>query len=153
MIVRRVWPARPSFDRSSHDHDALRRELLRAFEMFGGDREPRTSPSGVFPPINVTQDADRFYVRAELPGIVASELSISALRNRLSISGKREIAKEHERASYHRRERPEGTFNRTLTLPMWIDAERIEARYADGILTLTLPKAEEAKPRQITVKT
>ena len=152
MIVRRVWPARPSFDRSP-DHEMFRRDLLRAFEMFTGDREPRTSPSGVFPPINVTQDADRFYVRAELPGIVASELSISALRNRLSISGKREIATEHERASYHRKERPEGTFNRTLTLPMWIDAERIEARYADGILTLTLPKAEEAKPRQIAVKT
>ena len=153
MIVKRVWPARPSFDRSSPDHDTFRRELLRAFSMFEGDREPRTSPSGVFPPINITQDADRFYVRAELPGIVASELSITALRNRLSISGKREIAKEHERASYHRKERPEGTFNRTLTLPMWIDAERIEARYADGILMLTLPKAEEAKPRQIAVKT
>src|SRR5512138_2188291 len=103
MIVRRVWPARPRFDGSSHDYDGFRRELLRAFETFAGDREPRTSPSGVFPPINVTQDEDRFYVRAELPGVVASELQITALRNRLSISGKREIAKEHERASYHRK--------------------------------------------------
>ena len=153
MIVRRVWPARPTFEGSSHDYDTIRRELLRAIDMFAGDREPHSSPSRVFPPMNVTQDADRFYVRAELPGVVASELSISALRNRLSISGKREIAREHERASYHRRERPEGTFNRTLTLPMPVDADRIEARYADGILTLTLPKAEDAKPRQIVVKT
>ena len=151
MIIRRVWPARPTFEGSPHDYDAIRREFLRALDMFTG--EPRPSPSGVFPPINVTQDADRFHVRAELPGVVASELSISALRNRLSISGKREIAREHERASYHRRERPEGTFNRTLTLPMPVDADRIEARYADGILTLTLPKAEDAKPRQIVVKT
>jgi HSP20 family protein len=153
MIVRRVWPARPSFDASFHDFDQFRRELLRTFDMFAGDREHRAYPSGVFPPINVTQDDDRFIVRAELPGVVANELSISAMRNRLSISGKREIAKEHERVSYHRRERPEGTFNRTLTLPTPIDAERIEARYADGILTLTLPKAEETKPRQIVVKT
>ena len=153
MIVRQVWPARPTFEGSPHDYDAIRREFLRALDMFAGDRESSPSSSGVFPPINVTQDADRFYVRAELPGVVASELSISALRNRLSISGKRELAREHERASYHRRERPEGTFNRTLTLPMPVDADRIEARYADGILTLTLPKAEDAKPRQIVVKT
>ncbi len=152
MIVRRAWPARPNFDAGSHDYDTFRRELLRTFDLFAGDREHRSSPSGVFPPINVTQDADRLYLRAELPGVVASELSISALQNRLTISGKRVIAKEHERASYHRKERPEGTFNRTLTLPMWIDAERIDARYTDGILTLTLPKVEEAKPRQITVK-
>jgi HSP20 family protein len=153
MIVRRVWPTRPTFDASLQNYDAFRRELLRTLDMFAGDGELRTSPSGVFPPINVTQDAERFYVRAELPGVVASELSISALRNRLSLSGKREIAKEHERASYHRKERPEGTFNRTVTLPMPVDADRIEARYTDGILTLVLPKAEDAKPRQIVVKT
>jgi HSP20 family protein len=153
MIVRRVWPARPTFDAPWPDLDQLRRDLQRTFETFAGDRELRTAPSGVFPPINVTQDPERFYVRAELPGVSASELSISALQNRLSISGKREIPAEHERVSYHRKERPEGTFNRTVTLPMPIDAERIEARYADGILTLTLPKAEEAKPRQIAVKT
>ena len=153
MIVRRVWPARPTFDASLHDLDQFRRELLRTFDMFAGDGEPRKSPSGVFPPINVTQDDDRFYVRAELPGVVASDLSITAIRNRLSISGKREIAKEQERVSYHRKERPDGTFNRTLTLPTPVDPERIEARYADGILTLTVPKAEEAKPRQIVVKT
>jgi HSP20 family protein len=152
MDFRRVWPARPSFD-ASPGFDQFRREMLHMLEMFAGDRAPRTSPTNVFPPINVTQDDDRFYLRAELPGVVASELSISAMRNRLSISGKREIGKEHERVSYHRKERPEGTFNRTLTLPSAIDAERIEARYADGILTLTLPKAEETKPRQIVVKT
>jgi HSP20 family protein len=153
MIVRRAWPARPTFDAPWPDFDQLRRDLLRTFDVFAGDREQRTSPSGVFPPINVTHDADRFYVRAELPGVVASELSIQAVRNRLLISGQREIAKEHERASYHRKERPEGAFNRTLTLPIAVDADRIEARYADGILTLTLPKAEDAKPRQIVVKT
>jgi HSP20 family protein len=109
--------------------------------------------SGVFPPMNVTQDDDNFYLRAEIPGIKPSELSISAVRNRVSLSGEREIKPEHERVSYHRRERAEGTFNRTVTLPTEVDAARVDARYADGILTLTLPKAEEAKPRQITVRT
>jgi HSP20 family protein len=135
------------------DFDQLRRDLMRTFDAFGGDRAAGPTTSGVFPPINVTQDDNHYYVRAEIPGVNAGDLSISALRNRLSISGKREIAREQDRVSYHRKERAEGVFNRTVTLPTPVDADRIEARYADGILSLTLPKAEEAKPRQITVKT
>ena len=71
----------------------------------------------------------------------------------MSLAGKREIQGEHERVSYHRKERAEGSFNRTVTLPTQVDPARAEAKYADGILTLTLPKAEEAKPRQIAVRT
>jgi HSP20 family protein len=153
MVVRRVWPARPTFDTSLRGFDEFRRELLRAFDALSGDQWTGPSAAGVFPPINVTQDDDAFYVRAEIPGITADDLSISVMRNRLSISGKRDIANEQERVSYHRRERAEGAFNRTLTLPTPVDAERVDARYADGILTLTLSKAEEAKPRQIVVKT
>ena len=151
MIVRRVWPARPTFDSSLRDFEQLRRDMLHMFDTFAGDRESPTT-SGVFPPINVTQDNDHYYLRAEIPGIAASDLAISALRNHVSISGKRELPKEHERASYHRRERAEGSFNRTV-MPTLVDSERVEARYADGILTLVLPKAAETKPRQIVVKT
>jgi HSP20 family protein len=102
--------------------------------------------------MNVTQDDDAFYLRAEVPGMKPADISISALRNRVSISGQREIPREQEHVSYHRKERAEGSFNRTVTLPTEIDAEGVEARYADGILTLRLPKAEQAKPRQITVR-
>jgi len=125
--------------------------MLRLLETSSGDAAADPG-AGVFPPMNITQDDDSFYLRAEIPGIKPSELSISALRNRVSISGRREIAREHERVSYHRKERPEGTFNRAVTLPVEVDPERVDARYSDGILTLTLPKAEQAKPRQITVK-
>jgi HSP20 family protein len=148
MLGRRGWPARPAFENSFADFDLLRREMQRLFEGQGAD-----AAAGVFPPINVSQDPNSFYVRAEVPGIKANELSISAVNNRLTISGKREIPAENEQVSYHRRERPEGSFNRSLTLPAELDVERIEARYVDGILTLTLPKAEAAKPRQIVVKT
>jgi len=126
--------------------------MLRLLDTTTGDSEPELG-AGVFPPMNITQDDDNFYVRAEVPGIKPTELSISALRNRVSISGKREIPREHDRVSYHRKERPEGAFNRAITLPMEVDSERVDARYADGILALTLPKAEQAKPRQIAVKT
>ena len=112
-----------------------------------------TLGTGVFPPRSVTQDNDEFYLRAEIPGIKPNELSISALGHRVSVAGKREIQGEHERVSYHRKEWAEGTFNRTVALPTEIDTERVEARYADGILALTLPKAEAAKPRQISART
>jgi HSP20 family protein len=152
MLVRRVWPSRPTFESSFGDFDQIRREMLRLLDASTGDGAP-DGAAGVFPPINITQDDENFYIRAEIPGIKPAELSISALRNRVAISGKREIPREHDRVSYHRKERSEGAFNRAITLPTVVDAERVEARYADGIVTLTLPKAEEAKPRQIAVRT
>ena len=151
MLLRRVWPSRPTFDGSFSDYDQVRREMLRLLDAATGDGAADTG-TGVFPPMNITQDDNNFYIRAEVPGMKPSELSISAVRNRISLSGKREIPREHERASYHRKERPEGSFNRAVTLPAEVDPERVEARYTDGILSLTLPKAEQVKPRQITVR-
>jgi HSP20 family protein len=150
MLVRGVWPSRPTFEGSLTDFDQIRREMLRLLDATNGSAPDQTA--GGFPPMNITQDDDNFYLRAEIPGIKPAELSISALRNRVAIAGKREIPREHERVSYHRKERPEGAFNRTITLPTEVDAERVEARYADGVLMLTMPKAEQAKPRQIAVK-
>lgn len=150
MLVRRVWPGRPTFNGSLSDFEQARREMMRLFDSVAS--ESSASASGVFPPLNVSQDEDNVFVRAEIPGIDPDQLAISVLRNRVSIAGKREIQLEQGKVAYHRRERPEGSFNRALTLPVEIDAERVEARYTNGILTLTLPKAEAAKPRQIAVR-
>jgi HSP20 family protein len=153
MLVRRVWPSRPSFEGPFTDFTQVRREMRRLLDNVAGDSGDAEVGAGVFPPLNLTQDDDNFYLYAEIPGIKPNELSISALRNRVSLAGKREIKRENDRVSYHRKERAEGSFNRTVTLPTEVEAERVDARYADGILTLTLPKAEQAKPRQITVRT
>jgi HSP20 family protein len=152
MLVRRVWPSRPTFDNPFGDLDQLRREMLRLLDTAPGDASGDLG-AGVFPPMNITEDQNHYYLRAEVPGMKPAELSISALRNRVLLSGKREIQPEHERASYHRKERAEGSFSRTVTLPAEVDADHVDARYIDGILTVTLPKAAEAKPRQITVRT
>ena len=152
MLVRRVWPSRPTFDSPSTDFDQVRREMLRLLDTVAGETFGDVG-AGVFPPMNITQDDDNFYLRAEVPGIKPNEVSISAVRNRVSLAGKREIQRENERVSYHRKERADGSFNRSVTLPAEVDAQRAEARYVDGILTITLPKAEQAKPRQITVRT
>lgn len=151
MFVRRAWPSRPTFESAYSDADQLRNDMLRWLGVLS-DPTARDQTAGVFPPVNVTQDNDHFYVRAEIPGIDPKDLSISAIRNRLLISGARQIAKEQERVSYHRKERPEGSFDRSVTLPSEVDADRVEARYTDGILTVVLPKAEAAKPRQIKIE-
>jgi HSP20 family protein len=151
MLVRRVWPSRPTFDSPFAELEQMRREMLRLFDSAAtGDLMSQTA--GVFPPMNITQDNDSFHVRAEIPGVKADEIGITAVRNRLTIQGKREIPQENGKVSWHRKERAEGTFSRTITLPSEIDAEKVDARYADGVLSLVLPKAESAKPRQITVK-
>ena len=108
--------------------------------------------AGVFPLMNVTENKDNYYVRAELPGLNADELDISVTGDTLSIAGERKLPIEDEKAQYHRREREAGRFSRIVSLPAQIDAGKVEAHCADGVLTVTLPKAEAAKPKQITVK-
>lgn len=111
--------------------------------------EPST---GVFPLINVTEDKDNYYVRAELPGIKADELDISVTADTFSISGERKLPAEDDKAHYHRREREAGRFSRIVSLPAQVDTGKVEAKSTDGVLTVTLPKAEIAKPKQIAVK-
>lgn len=111
------------------------------------------SIAGVFPLMNVTEDKDNFYVRAELPGLKAKELDISVTGDTLSITGERKLPSEDDKAQYHRREREAGRFSRIVSLPAQIDAGKVEARCTDGVLTVTLPKAGVSKPKQITVKT
>jgi HSP20 family protein len=108
--------------------------------------------SGVFPLLNLTEDKNSYFVRAELPGIKANELDISVTGNTLSISGERKIAAEREGAKYHRREREAGSFSRVITLPGQIDTAKVEADSTNGVLTVVLPKAEVLKSKQITVK-
>ena len=85
MLLRRVWPSRPTFESSLFDFDQMRREMLRLLDTATGDGAPDPG-AGVFPPMNISQDDDDFYLRAEVPGIKPAELSISALRNRVSIA-------------------------------------------------------------------
>ena len=124
--------------------DLLTRGLSRGFF-----REPG---AGVFPLMNVTEDKDNYYIRSELPGIRSEDLEISVTGDSLTLSGERKIPTEDKDATYHRKEREAGKFSRIITLPGQIDTGKVEARCADGILTVVLPKAEAAKPRQITIK-
>jgi len=151
MIYKRLFdlptwgPGRPF-----EELDRLRRQVTSLFDILSEGTLP-FSRSGVFPLINLTEDTDNFYLRAELPGVAAGDLDIQAVDNGISISGERKIATEHKDAKYHRRERDAGTFSRMVTLPSDIDVDNVKASLANGILTVTIPKAEDAKPRQITI--
>jgi HSP20 family protein len=148
-IMRPFWPTRNSS--VFGELDRMRRDMDRLFGGISG-RSVREPMAGVFPLTNVTEDTNNYYVRAELPGIKGDDLDISVTGEGLSISGERRIPEEKKDASYHRREREAGKFSRMLSFPGQVDTGKVEASCADGILTVVLPKAEAAKPRQISVK-
>jgi len=102
------------------------------------------------PRTNLVENGDKFEVRAELPGISKNDINIKIQGNYLEISGKRAI-ETPEGFKPHRNERSAATFSRSFTLPDEVDAHKVDATLKDGILYLTLPKSEAAKPRQITI--
>jgi HSP20 family protein len=127
----------------------MRQQLDRMFEETPNQRVS----AGVFPLINLTEDKDKYYVRAELPGVKSDELDIQVTGNNLAICGGRKIAAEEDGARYHRKEREAGTFSRMIGLPGEVDTDRVEADLKNGILTIVVSKAEITKPKQINVQT
>ena len=128
--------------------ERMRRQMDRLYEdVMTPHRQPQ---AGVFPLINLTEDKDSYYVRAELPGVNGSELDIQVTGKNLAISGERKISTE-ENAKYHRREREAGSFSRIIGLPGEVNTDKVEANLENGILTIVVSKAEIAKPKQITV--
>jgi HSP20 family protein len=131
----------------------LRDEIDRLFESPLADwtRSSRVF-SGWSPALDLHEDADKFTVTVELPGMKKDEIDISLHDGGLSISGERKTDNKFENAGVYRSERYVGRFQRTVQLPARVAADRVSAQYKDGVLTVTLPKSEEAKPKQITVQ-
>jgi len=128
----------------------LQERVNRLFEP-GTDGEPAVERgTSAFPPLDIREDKDHVYVTAELPGVALEGLDLSITGDTLAIKGERK-APEAEERRFHRRERAFGHFNRLVSLPERVDADKIQARLKDGILRITLPKAESAKPRAIKV--
>jgi HSP20 family protein len=131
--------------------DRLRREMDRVVDTLTGGRGIAPA-AGVFPALNMSEDDNNLYVRAELPGVAPADIEMTTKENNLILKGERKIAPEGEKVSYHRRERDAGKFRRIISLPTRVDADKVTAVCKNGVLTVTLPKAAEAKPRQIKVK-
>lgn len=107
----------------------------------------------VYPPLNMYETKDALILKAELPGVRVEDLEISLEGDTLTLQGKRLRSQDDTTTSYHRREIETGNFSRALALPTKVNLDKMTAKLANGILTITLQKAEEVKPRQIKIST
>lgn len=144
MTIRFGSPFTSPFDRLL----ALQREIDRAYTNPGMDFG--LSGRGVFPAVNVFQDAEGYLIRAEVPGVPPEKLSLETHGRTLTIAGEREA--DGAEGGYHRREREVGKFSRSFTLPTTLDVEGAKADYKHGVLTVRIPLKAASKPRQIEVK-
>jgi HSP20 family protein len=141
-----AWPTFGGFATLRNEIDRLLEsplnELARTSQLL----------NGLDPALDIFEDKDTFVVKVELPGMKKEDIEVSLHDGSLSISGERKNEKKWADAEVYREERNFGRFQRTLALPARVAADKIKGQYKDGILTVTLPKAEEAKPRQIEVQ-
>jgi HSP20 family protein len=135
-----------SFDRLA----SLRDEVNRLFDFSWPSRDTGLF-SGWSPALDVFDDKDSLVVKVELPGLKKEEINLSLHEGVLTISGERKRETEKKEGQTFRSERYFGKFQRSVTLPTAVDGNKVSAAYKDGILTVELPKAEEAKPKQIAV--
>jgi HSP20 family protein len=130
---------------------SIQNELNRLFGRTYAGGESTTSGSWV-PALDVFETEDKFVVKVELPGLKPDEVDVSVEDSTLTIRGERKFYEDVSDDSFHRVERRYGAFQRSLTLPQTADAERIEAAFDRGVLTVEVPKAEQAKPKKIEIK-
>jgi HSP20 family protein len=139
--------------------DALRREIDRTVEEFWSDRGPRAwrgaflpgRAARQYPLVNLSEDTNNLYVEALAPGVDPKTLDLSVMQGALTIKGEKPGLAQVSAEAYHRNERAAGRFIRTIALPAEVDATKVRGDYKNGLLLITLPKSEAAKPRQIPI--
>lgn len=123
-------------------------------DLFDIDRFPTTTglfDRSVSPAIDVVEGDHEFTVTCELPGLEHKDIDVSIAANVLTVKGEKKNERKEKKGKYYKKESWSGSFQRTLPLPTSVSADKIAAELKDGILTITLPKKEEAKPKQISV--
>ena len=131
----------------------LRREMDDLWSRFIGETSPQRRASGEwYPSVDLSETKDGFTVKAELPGLNAKDVDVSLSVNILTIKGERKKEEEKKDEHHHYVERSYGSFQRSFQLPVEVKSDKIEATFDKGILKITLPKAEEAKKKEIEIK-
>ena len=132
----------------------FRGEMDRLFDDFFGLTPARREGASALwaPAVDVREDANNYFVEAELPGMNKEDISLELENNVLSIRGERKFERKDEGENFHFMERSYGSFYRSFSLPKNVDGEQIGAEYKDGVLTVTLPKKEEVKPKKVEIK-
>jgi HSP20 family protein len=143
MALRHFGPPAGALHQLRNEMDRLMTDVFRPW--MEGTGSGRNQPA-----VNVWEDAESLKVEAELPGVKSEQLDISVIGNQLSLRVERPELEERG-VTYHRRERPVGILVRVLRLPTEVNGDRVQAELRDGVLTITLPKAEAARPRKIKI--
>jgi HSP20 family protein len=125
--------------------------IFNEFALPEGEQESLSMGSFI-PPVDVYEDAQQLVLKLEVPGIRQEDLDVRVENQTLTIKGERKFEKDEKQENFHRIERRYGTFTRTFTLPQTVDAGAPKASYENGVLAITLPKKEAAKPRQVKVE-
>ncbi len=158
MSITDLIPWKKSETEQEHPLVSFHRDINRLFDNFFSDfgskwSWPLTGRIGDFAPrVDVSEDEKEVKISAELPGMDAKEVKIEATKDTLRISGEKKEEVEKKEASYHRVERSWGKFQREFALPSEVDPERVDARFKNGVLTVTLPKTESVRGRRIEIK-
>ena len=147
MTLVRWNPMRPIQDVLS-----LENEMTRLFQDLTSRAQESESTSVWAPRVDIEEDKESYLLKAELPGIKLEDIKITINENQLVIRGEKRREVESSDKTYHRVERVYGSFERAFTLTKVVDSNKIEALYRDGILSVRVPKAEEAKAREIQIK-
>ena len=131
---------------------SLKDDFDRIFREFMGFYPAETLREGWLPPVDIKETPENILVSVEVPGMKKEDIKVVLNGNQLTISGERKMEKEEKNETYHRIERSYGKFQRAITLPVELDESKVKASYEQGVLTITLPKAERAKPKEIKVE-
>jgi HSP20 family protein len=132
---------------------SIQNELNRLFgRTYGGEAGAPAATGSWVPPLDVYETKEDFIVTMDLPGIEPDSVDVTVEDSTLTVSGSRELSSETREENYLRVERRYGQFSRSLSLPASADANKIDAHFDKGVLTISVPKAEEAKPKKITIK-
>ncbi|HHS83753.1 MAG TPA: Hsp20/alpha crystallin family protein [Gammaproteobacteria bacterium] len=133
--------------------DQMRREMDKVFASYA-DRDEGSSVVAAdwLPAVDVREDPERFVIVADVPGVEPKDIDINMENGVLTISGKKEVESEEELKNYKRVERARGSFYRRFTLPESADAEKISAKFTNGVLEIVIPKQERVQPRKITIE-
>ncbi len=147
MAIVRWDPFRDVMSLQERMNELFERTMRRRAE-----EEEGLAPRAWSPAVDIYETDEKMVIKAELPGLKKEDIDIEVRDNTLTLKGERKFEKEIKQENYHRVERAYGSFQRSFTLPGTVKQEAIEASFRDGILEVSLPKAEEAKPKQIKIQ-
>ncbi len=134
------------------DLDVLRREIDRLWDRFSLERPIEWLRGEWTPSLDVSETKDKVVVKVEAPGMDPKEMDISLSGGTLTIKGEKKQEKEEKDENYHLVERSYGSFSRSVRLPAEVQEDKVKATYKDGVITITLPKTEQAKEKEIKIE-